>query len=204
MIRVDAGVFRAAQCFVNFKDIRPRLHGVRRAVSGEAGSSSWQRTGMRSTHLGILKDAAMKPSQSGRMRRSKRSSANKSSSGDDGTIESQQGKVGFGRRSNIRRLSNGGELSRKSMAKWLRPLVRSVDVFAPVVAASKLTATKYPSVVLHGQGDGSILVTFPARPDSLAVVMSLRNTKASCRWWIVGFAMLRRIQPKATTTMKSR
>jgi hypothetical protein len=29
MIRVDAGVFRAAQCFVNFKDIRPRLHGVR-------------------------------------------------------------------------------------------------------------------------------------------------------------------------------
>jgi hypothetical protein len=27
------------------------------------------------------------------------------------------------------------------------------DVFAPVVAASKLTATKYPSVVLYGQGD---------------------------------------------------
>lgn len=176
MIRVDAGVFRAAQGFVNLKDVRHRLHGVRIepcpaggiivvATNGHALYAAHDHEGCCDEAITIWTDAKIKAKIGEQVIFS-----------DDGTIDSKTGNIGF-----------WSKIEEQGFVDW-RAVIPAIDsetvetvgafdvgVFAPVVAAAKLTAKKYPSVRIFGRGnDRSFLVKFPARPDSLAVVMPLR------------------------------
>lgn len=178
MIRVDAGVFRAACGFVNRKDIRNKLHGVRiepcpaggiivAATNGHALYAARDPEGCCDEAITIWTDAKIKAKVGTWL-----------SFQDDGTVEAPMfGKIGFWSKIEEQNFQNWRAVIPAIDSETVETVgAFDVDVFAPVAAAARLTSGKYPSVQCYGQRDErAVLVTFPARPDSLAVVMPLRG-----------------------------